>query len=395
MLGLDPLLGRGELFGELLPRARPRGRGRRGLRAVGPERRRPAVPDRSRASRTTSAWAATAVRSTDARRAGVRFAAECLAFANVPNEDAVAEVLPGGAASLAVDDRRWKAGVPRDAAPTGTSRTSATTTSACCYGLDPVAVRSADPARYLELSRAVSGEVMAEVFGEWRRPGSPCARRARAVAARPAARRGLGAARPLRRAEGRLAPRSPRARARRGVDDRRGPQRHRRARRERPRRGRSAVGCESPCTRAASSSSRRSPPPSSCAAHAASTHNVEALLGRFADVSYAYRFGPPGHDALVASLEQEDGLVSQAVRFPAGRPLEVEAARRARTRGRCGAGRLVASPWSFGAADWRTVCVCMESISQPPTARSASSRGGSDGSDFVRSRVVRSRASRS
>jgi beta-mannosidase len=37
-----------------------------------------------------------------------------------------------------------------------------------------VALRSIDPERYLELSRSVSGEVMAELFGEWRRTDSPC-----------------------------------------------------------------------------------------------------------------------------------------------------------------------------------------------------------------------------
>ena len=31
---------------------------------------------------------------------------------------------------------------------------------------------TADPARYLELGRLVTGEIMAEVFGEWRRAGS-------------------------------------------------------------------------------------------------------------------------------------------------------------------------------------------------------------------------------
>jgi beta-mannosidase len=59
------------------------------------------------------------------------------------------------------------------------------------------------------------------------------------------------------------------------------------------------------------------------APHGAHERNVEALLGRFADASWAYRFGPPAQDAIVASLERdgEDGveLLSQCVRFPAGR----------------------------------------------------------------------------
>ena len=55
------------------------------------------------------------------------------------------------------------------------------------------------------------------------------------------------------------------------------------------------------------------------------TRNVEALLGRFVDVSWAYRFGPPAQDLVAVSLERDtDGgepeLISQSFRFPAGRP---------------------------------------------------------------------------
>jgi beta-mannosidase len=36
------------------------------------------------------------------------------------------------------------------------------------FGVDPVETRSFDPARYLQLSRVVPGELMAQVFAEWR-----------------------------------------------------------------------------------------------------------------------------------------------------------------------------------------------------------------------------------
>ena len=62
-------------------------------------------------------------------------------------------------------------------------------------------------------------------------------------------------------------------------------------------------------------------------AHGTLTRNVEALVGRFVDVSWAYRFGPPAQDLVAVSLETPTGeLLSQAFRFPAGRPLGQEPA---------------------------------------------------------------------
>jgi len=51
---------------------------------------------------------------------------------------------------------------------------------------------------------------------------------------------------------------------------------------------------------------------------------VEGMLGRFVDSALTFGFGPPAHDAIVVSLESVDEpgrLISQAMRFPAGRPL--------------------------------------------------------------------------
>ena len=65
---------------------------------------------------------------------------------------------------------------------------------------------------------------------------------------------------------------------------------------------------------------------------AALSLDLEALLGRFADASWAYRFGPPAQDLIVASIEREGAggaeLLSQAVHLPAGRPSAVESADR-------------------------------------------------------------------
>lgn len=60
------------------------------------------------------------------------------------------------------------------------------------------------------------------------------------------------------------------------------------------------------------------------APHGTEAVNVETLLGRFVDLSWAYRFGPPAQNLIVMSLEQPaDGarsLLAQSFRFPVGRP---------------------------------------------------------------------------
>jgi beta-mannosidase len=62
-------------------------------------------------------------------------------------------------------------------------------------------------------------------------------------------------------------------------------------------------------------------------AHGGLRRNVEAVLGHFVDVSWAYRFGPPAQDLIAVSLEAPGGeLIAQAFRFPAGRPITARTA---------------------------------------------------------------------
>ena len=109
----------------------------------------------------------------DARLADVRFAAECLAFSNVPDDEALEPLSSAGPMSgLIPAGPAWKAAIPRDNGSSWDFEDVRDHYLALLYGVDPATLRATDPARYLELSRLVTGELMAEVFGEWRRTDS-------------------------------------------------------------------------------------------------------------------------------------------------------------------------------------------------------------------------------
>jgi beta-mannosidase len=305
MFGVDPALGRGELFGVLLPQL---------ARAAGADV--PYVPS-APCGGAMPFHPGTGVANyfgvggyrrplSDVRAAGVRFAAECLAFANLP-DDVVADG-EGVARDVGAD---WDFADVRDHYLTE------------LYGLEDVAaLRTGDRERYLALGRQVSGEAMSFVFGEWRRAASGCAGGivlwARDLA--PGAGWGLldhdGAPKValahLRRT---LAPRAVWLvdEGLNGVDvhvANDGPE---------------ALDAELHVALLAGGTHTiaEATTPLHLTAHGNTTHNVEALLGRFADAAYAYRFGPPGHDTVVASLRTTDGaILSQATHFPVGPPLE-------------------------------------------------------------------------
>ena len=107
----------------------------------------------------------------DARRANVRFASECLAFANVP-DDVALNTVP---LASKPHEPRWKAAVPRDPGAGWDFDDVREYYLRTLYQVDPARLRYEDPERYLDLSRAVVAEVMTEVFSEWRRHGSSCA----------------------------------------------------------------------------------------------------------------------------------------------------------------------------------------------------------------------------
>ncbi|WP_394827909.1 glycosyl hydrolase 2 galactose-binding domain-containing protein [Pendulispora albinea] len=108
----------------------------------------------------------------DARRAEVRFASECLAFANVPDARAL-DRMPGGE-SLRVHHPAWKERAPRDLGAGWDFDDVRDHYVARLFHVDPATLRYADHERYLALGRVATGEIMAAVFGEWRRKRSTC-----------------------------------------------------------------------------------------------------------------------------------------------------------------------------------------------------------------------------
>lgn len=108
----------------------------------------------------------------DARRSQVRFATECLAFANVPEDSSLAR-MPNGLA-LRVHHPQWKARTPRDLGAGWDFEDVRDFYLEALFGVNARQLRYSNHDRYLELSRAASGEMMAAAFGEWRRAGSAC-----------------------------------------------------------------------------------------------------------------------------------------------------------------------------------------------------------------------------
>ncbi|HEX3511508.1 MAG TPA: hypothetical protein VHT27_10475 [Solirubrobacteraceae bacterium] len=322
MLGLDPALGHGELFGELIPRL---------IEESGVHL--PYVPS-SPCGGTLPFRPGVGVANyygvggyrrglEDARRAEVRFAAECLAISNVPDEAGVAAIETASGNVPAVHDPAWKAGVPRDAGTGWDFEDVRDHYLELLFGVRASELRSVDHERYLELSRAVSGELMGEVFGEWRRRASPCGgglvlwladlRPGAGWGVLDHARRPKPAYHHLRRA---LAP----VAVWMTDEGLGGIAVHAANDRDAPLHAELRVSLYRDGAQRVATGSR----PIELPAHSGYEVDSEELLGHFADASWAYRFGPPGHDVVVASLERPGAppsVLAQAFRFPAGRPL--------------------------------------------------------------------------
>jgi beta-mannosidase len=256
----------------------------------------------------------------DARRARVRFTSECLGFANMPGDETIDQFMAGESPT---NNSRWKRRVPRDRGAAWDFEDIRDHYIGALFGVDPVALRMADLPRYVQLARVATGEAMAAAMAEWRRVGSEC-RGALVWLLRdfwPGAGWGILDAygRPkaayyyLRRA---LQPvtllvtdEGLNGLSLHAIND-------------------AAQPLEAQVRlvlyRLGDVPVAEGTAPVAVPAHGATELRGDALLGRFTDATYSYRFAGPGHDLAVATLERRatGERIAQAFYFPGGRPAE-------------------------------------------------------------------------
>ena len=253
---------------------------------------------------------------TDARRAEVRFAAECLAFANVPEDVSLAS----GSPPAITHHPDWKRGVPRDASASWDFEDVRDHYLGRLYGLDPARLRREDPERYFSLSRATVAEVMEESFAEWRRPASPT--RGALVwllqDLQPGAGWGVvasdgepksawyGLKRAFRPVQLALTDEGVNGLAIHLINEKPQPV---------------ATKIELTCWRDGRTAVVKAARELVLEPRSAATISAFELIGRFFDIAYAYRFGPPGHDVTSAVLRDADSgaVLAEAFHFPLGR----------------------------------------------------------------------------
>jgi beta-mannosidase len=255
----------------------------------------------------------------DARRAGVRFAAECLAFSNIPDGAMIDTLLDEGVTPG--HHPVWKATVPRDAGSGWDFEDVRDHYVRLLFNMDPLELRARDVHRYLAFGRVATGEAMLRTFAEWRRPGSTC--RGGLVWTARDLRPGAGwgvvdsTGRPkaaywyLKRA---LSPVALLA-----IDEGlNGLYLHALNDTCDPIQAeiRVALYLDGRLRDAPASTSVTIPGRGFCTVHA------DGLFNRFLDLTYSYRFGPPGHDVVAATLRDcATGAVCAAAHcFPCGLP---------------------------------------------------------------------------
>jgi beta-mannosidase len=111
----------------------------------------------------------------DAGASGLRFATECLAFAQVPSDATLARLRALNAEQpLRTHSPLWKARAPRDLGAGWDFDDVRDHYVQALFGEDPQALRMSDPARHLMLGRAATAEALTAAFSQWRAVGSRC-----------------------------------------------------------------------------------------------------------------------------------------------------------------------------------------------------------------------------
>jgi beta-mannosidase len=259
----------------------------------------------------------------DARVARVRFASECLAFSNVPDDASLVAWL--GDQSALAHHPRFKERVPRDG---GAGWDFADVTDhyvELLYGVEVRALRYADHERYLNLCRAATGEVMAHVQGSWRHSASSCR------GALIWFLRDLWAGAGWGVLDSNGLPKAPYYYLKRawaplglwivdeGVD---GLFVHV----ENDAGSSASLQLELELYRKDGTSFERAATSFELGGRRQLAFSVEALIGRFVDSSYAYRFGPPAHTLVAARLTSPGATetLAQAFYLPLGLAHEVQ-----------------------------------------------------------------------
>ncbi len=242
----------------------------------------------------------------DARLSRVRFAAECLAFANVPNRDAIEQLL--GELDMPFHHPRWKERVPRDRGVGWDFEDVRDHYLELLYGESARGLRYADPERYLALSRAVVVDVMEATIAELRRVDSPCAGALVFWLKDLWLGAGWGVL------DARAVPKSAYYALRRAFAPRallitdegmNGPALHVFNDRDQP----CDVTLSVALLRHGSTPVASAERAFSLSAHSVQELRVESMFERFVDAGYTYRFGPANHDSLVALLRDAGGEV--------------------------------------------------------------------------------------
>ncbi len=106
------------------------------------------------------------------RKHDVRFTSECLGFSNVPVPKTSNSVLNGQLP--AIHNPTWKQRTPRDSGTGWDFEDVRDHYLQQLFAVDPVNLRCFDPQKYIQLSELVSGEIMTQVYSEWRSSLSRC-----------------------------------------------------------------------------------------------------------------------------------------------------------------------------------------------------------------------------